>query len=448
MRAEIWLCEKLLSTDGRVKSQTLHPIEAGFGFGGYIPRALDASVTPDFTTKGTDEAWMKQALLISMESNGLSNPNPPVGAVFVKDGRVVAKGATMAYGDRHAERVAIDSVSDRSLLQGSTCYVTLEPCAGTGKQPPCVEALLSAGIVRCVVGATDPHPKAAGQGLRQLAQAGIATETNVLGGECRAWLFPFLAYQQMQRPVVIGKWAQTLDGHLADDHGRSQWISGPRARSYTHWLRQKYDGILIGVGTALADAPTLTVRDAPPPRHRQPHKIIFDPKGRLGSGAPEVFINLRADLQAAGPVLFYAVEAPNWKPAPWMDAFADVLEPVLMPPQCSWLEFLSLVDLQHRARFHREMQSVMVEGGAQILTMLIRDELVDALQVFVRTGILGGTRYRIGRLDPRDGASAPPVNPALDLNARHDFQLVSTQQLGDDVVLECAHRRFTFWPYT
>jgi diaminohydroxyphosphoribosylaminopyrimidine deaminase / 5-amino-6-(5-phosphoribosylamino)uracil reductase len=270
----------------------------------------------------------------------------------------------------------------------------------------------------------------------------------VLGGECRAWHFPFLAYQQLQRPVVIGKWAQTLDGHLADDHGRSQWISGPKARAYTHWLRQKYDAILIGVGTALADAPSLTVRDAAPPLHRQPHKIVFDPKARLGTGMTEVLVNLRKGLDAKGPFLFYAVEAPNWREAVWMNAFQDVLVPVLMPPQCSWLEFLRLVDQQHHARFGFPLQSIMVEGGAQILTMLVRDELLDALQVFVRTGILGGNRYRIGRLDPRDGASAPSVNPTLDLNSRHDFQLVSTQQLGDDVVLECVHRRFNFWTHT
>jgi diaminohydroxyphosphoribosylaminopyrimidine deaminase/5-amino-6-(5-phosphoribosylamino)uracil reductase len=428
-----------------LKADTLHPLQAGFGFGGYIPRALDAAVGQDFPARPDDEAWMKRALLESMEGIGRTCPNPAVGAILVRDGRMFSKGATLAYGDRHAERVALDAVTERSLLKGATCYVTLEPCAGMGRQPPCTEALLASGISRIVVGARDPHPKAAGQGLKALAQAGITVETDVLGGECRAWLFPFLAYQQLQRPVVIGKWAQTLDGHLADDHGRSQWISGKKARAYTHWLRQKYDAILVGVGTALADAPSLTVRDAAPPLHRQPHKIIFDPKGRLATGQPEVFQNLRSGLTPEGPVLFYAVEAPNWKHAPWMDAFSDVIEPVLMPPQCSWLEFLRLLDHQHRARLGRELQSIMVEGGAQILTLLVRDELLDALQVFVRTGILGGSRHRIGRLDARDGASAPPTNPLLDLNARHDFQLVSTQQLGDDLVLECAHRRFTFW---
>jgi diaminohydroxyphosphoribosylaminopyrimidine deaminase/5-amino-6-(5-phosphoribosylamino)uracil reductase len=431
-----------------LEADTLHPLHSGFGFGGYIPRAINALSGKDFPAQPDDEAWMKLALLESMEGIGRASPNPAVGAVFVKDGRLISKGATLAYGDRHAERVALDAVTDRSVLQGATCYVTLEPCAGTGKQPPCVEALLASGISRIVVGAMDPHPKAAGQGLKALAHAGITVETNVLGGECRAWLFPFLAYQQLQRPVVIGKWAQTLDGHLADDHGRSQWISGKKARAYTHWLRQKYDAILVGVGTALADAPSLTVRDAAPPLHRQPHKIVFDPKGRLATGQPEVFQNLRQGLKPTGPVLFYAVEAPNWKHAPWMDAFSEVIEPVLMPPQCSWLEFLRLLDHQHRARLGYELQSIMVEGGAQILTLLVRDELLDALQVFVRTGILGGSRHRIGRLDARDGASAPPANPLLDLNARHDFQLVSTQQLGDDVVLECAHRRFTFWGQT
>ncbi len=442
------LYEKLLRTDGHVSLKSLHPLKTGFGFGGYIPRCLDASVSMSFEQKEAEDIhWMRLALLESMEAIGRSNPNPPVGAVFVRDGQLISKGATLAYGDRHAERVAIDAAHDPARLKGSTCYVTLEPCAGTGKQPPCVEALLKVGISRCVVGATDPHPKAAGQGLKALAQAGVSIETDVLGGECRAFLFPFLAFQQLQRPVVIGKWAQTLDGHLADDNGQSQWISGPRARSYTHWLRQKYDAILVGVGTALADAPSLTVRDAAPPLHRQPHKIIFDPKGRLITGQEQVFANLRKGLEATGPVLFYAVEAPNWRPAPWMDDFAEVLEPVLMPPQCSWLEFLRLMDHQHRLRFGRELQSIMVEGGAQILTLLVRDELLDALQVFIRTGILGGSRHRIGRLDPRDGASAPPVNPLLDLNARHDFQLVATQQLGDDVVLECAHRRFNFWSF-
>jgi diaminohydroxyphosphoribosylaminopyrimidine deaminase/5-amino-6-(5-phosphoribosylamino)uracil reductase len=194
---------------------------------------------------------MRLALMESMEGVGRASPNPAVGAVLVRDGRLLSKGATLAYGDRHAERVALDAVSDRQLLRGASCYVTLEPCAGTGKQPPCTDALLAAGIRRIVVGALDPHPKAAGQGLKALAQAGITVETNVLGGECRAFLFPFLAYQQLQRPVVIGKWAQTLDGHLADDHGHSQWISGKKARAYTHWLRQKYDAILVGVGTAM-----------------------------------------------------------------------------------------------------------------------------------------------------------------------------------------------------
>jgi diaminohydroxyphosphoribosylaminopyrimidine deaminase/5-amino-6-(5-phosphoribosylamino)uracil reductase len=428
-----------------LKADRLHPLLPGFGLGGYIPRTLDVMAGQNLPALSPDEDWMRLALLEAMEGIGRASPNPAVGAVLVKDGRLVSKGATLAYGDRHAERVALDAVTDRSQLAGATCYVTLEPCAGTGKQPPCTAALLAAGIKRIVVGARDPHPKAAGQGLQVLSQAGVAVETDVLGGECRAWHFPFLAWQELQRPVVIGKWAQTLDGHLADDQGRSQWISGNKARAYTHWLRQKYDAILVGVSTALADAPSLTVRDAAPPLHRQPHKIVFDPKGRLHNGSAKVFQNLLRDLQKNGPVLFHAVEAPNWKPEPWMDAFQDVLEPVLMPPQCSWLEFLRLLDQQHRKRFGRELQSIMVEGGGQILTLLVRDELLDALQVFVRAGILGGSRHRIGRLDPRDGVSAPPTNPMLDLNARHDFQLVATQQLGDDVVLECAHRRFGFW---
>jgi diaminohydroxyphosphoribosylaminopyrimidine deaminase/5-amino-6-(5-phosphoribosylamino)uracil reductase len=414
----------------------------GFGLGGFIPRAIDSGALSEWSQSFDDEYWMKCALLESMEGVGRSNPNPAVGAVFVKDGQLLGKGATQAWGGMHAERVALQSVQNPKLLAGASCYVTLEPCAGQGRQPPCVPTLLNSGIRRCIIAAKDPHSKAAGLGLKLLRQSGISVELDVLGAECRAWLFPFLAYQQLQRPVVIGKWAQTLDGHLADDHGISQWISGRTSRAYTHWLRQKYSAILVGVGTALADAPRLTVRDSAPPFQKQPHKIVVDPKGRLFEARAEVFQNLREGLNKGAALFFHVVESRHWRPEPWMEEFGDLLVPVLIPTECPWPDVLRCLDHQHRLQYGHELQSIMVEGGPKILTSMLNADAIDAFHVFVRTGILGGEKHRVGRLDHTNGELPPQPRH---LNSRHDFRLISSQQLGDDIVLESVHRRFPFW---
>ncbi len=417
-------------------------LQHGFGFGGWIPRGVDtaAEIVPGLSGLEGDRFWMAQALLAAMEGIGRSNPNPTVGAVFVRDGRMIARGATLRYGDLHAERVALRD-ADPELIRGSTLYVTLEPCARPGKQPPCTEALLTAQPLRCVVGATDPHPKVAGDGIRQLRAAGVEVTVGVLGAECTMWHFPFLASLTLKRPVLIGKWAQTLDGHLADDTGRSQWISGPKSRAYTHWLRQKYDMLLVGMGTVLADAPSLTVRDAAQPHHRHPHKCVFDPFGRFAQLSDPHLEALKRGLEPQGAQLFLMVQQGFWQEPSWWSSWRSLAVVVMIEAQETWSEHVARLSEVYARTCGVPLQSIMVEGGPQLLTQLLREQLLDALHVFVRAGILGGTRNRIGRLDVRPGEDPLAVNPSRSLMDRDDYQLLATYQIEDDVVLECLHRR-------
>jgi riboflavin biosynthesis pyrimidine reductase len=155
-----------------------------------------------------------------------------------------------------------------------------------------------------------------------------------------------------------------------------------------------------------------------------------------------VFQNLREGLNKGAALFFHVVESRHWRPEPWMEEFGDLLVPVLIPTECPWPDVLRCLDHQHRLQYGHELQSIMVEGGPKILTSMLNADAIDAFHVFVRTGILGGEKHRVGRLDHTNGE--PPPQPRH-LNSRHDFRLISSQQLGDDIVLESVHRRFPFW---
>ncbi len=409
-------------------------LENGFTLGGYLPRALDASAQAPSGLDG-DRRFMAEALLEAMAGNGLSNPNPTVGAVIVKDGRIVARGHTQAYGSFHAERFAVMNGKPEEL-RGATCYVTLEPCGGAGKTVPCADALIAAGLARVVVGTTDPHPKAAGLGLAKLQAAGLAVTLHGLEAEAKAWHFPFLASVEKKAPVIIGKWAQTLDGHLADDRGVSQWISGPSSRAYAHWLRQKYDAIMIGAGTLLADKPRLTARDSVPPHHRHPHKVVYDPKGALLGASDEVWRALLDSVEAQGPKIFWCTE-PGVKADARISAERTRIVQVPAVNGLQWpLLWAALQDAYAQAQGY-PLLSILVEGGATLLTELVRADELDACHIFVRAGILGGEKNRIGRLNKGD-------NPSLDLMQRRDYRLLTTQMIHDDMLVECVKRSSIF----
>ncbi len=420
--------------------QRLSPLSYGYGLGGIIARGIDAgAAAPYQNPMSEDERFMSLALLEAMEAVGRSSPNPSVGAVIVKDGAVIAKASTQAFGLLHAETMAL-SLAPADQLKGATCYVTLEPCGGRAKQGPCAEALIAAGIARVVVAATDPNEKAAGLGLQKLKDAGVQITLDCLSAEARAWHFPFLAYQTKKSPIIIGKWAQTLDGHLADDQDNSQWISGPRSRAYTHWLRQKYDAIMVGVHTVLHDHPRLTARDSPLPHARHPCKIVFDPSGRLETANQDALEALLDEANPkSGPIVYWCTESKVSRYPANLLPYKDQIVHKPTIDFLNWSAFFQSLSDDYQQRMGRYLQSIMVEGGSQLLTLLMRSNQLDAAHIFVRAGFLGGSRNRIAHLHQGQ-------NPSLNMMQRHDYRLIASQQIDDDVVLECVQKRLDLWP--
>lgn len=209
----------------------------------------------------TDEEYMQRALELAMRGAGWVNPNPLVGAVVVRDGRIIGEGWHPAFGELHAERQALADCRQRGeATEGATIYVTLEPCCHTGKTPPCTEALIEAGIARVVMGAPDPNPKVDGGGVAQLQAAGIEVVQGVLVEECQEINRAFFHYIETGKPYVILKYAMTLDGKIATRSGKSKWITGEEARKRVHADRQRYAAIMVGVNTVIKDDPLLTCR--------------------------------------------------------------------------------------------------------------------------------------------------------------------------------------------
>ncbi|SEK47035.1 diaminohydroxyphosphoribosylaminopyrimidine deaminase [Stigmatella aurantiaca] len=384
----------------------MNPLRRGFSGGGVIQRTLPVPLQQGAepvlpTAQGGDEYWMQKALEQAMSAVGRSHPNPTVGCVIVKEGRLLASGATEVHGGRHAERVAIQSVADRSQLRGATLYVTLEPCSHTGRQPPCAELVASCGFARCVVAVGDPNPLVAGNGLRRLRETGLEIQTGVLAQEAIAWHLPFLFWQLAGRTLIAAKWAQTLDGQLAYDDGRSQWISGEESRAYTHWLRQKYDAILVGAGTVLADQPALTVRSCVEPHHRQPVRLLFDPAARILSCPEGVWQGLleRTFSPATPTVLMVhpsALEAARQEPrvVQRLERVEHLL-PLLEGSSPAATLRAALADPALSAHAGRPIHSVMVEGGPRLLSTLAEASVFDVAHIFTAPTLGGGTRYRL-----------------------------------------------------
>lgn len=235
-------------------------------------------MTPKPEQRAQDEAFMARALELAARGMGWTSPNPLVGAVIVKDGRVVGEGWHTAYGQPHAEREALAACSESAA--GGTIYVTLEPCCHWGKTPPCTSGILEAGIARVVVGALDPNPLVAGRGCALLREAGLTVDVGIMEKECQHLNEAFFHFITTGRPLVVMKYAMTLDGKVATRTGASRWITGPEARAQVHRDRHRFGAIMVGIGTALADNPALTCRleDGP---WRQPLRVVVDSHARL-----------------------------------------------------------------------------------------------------------------------------------------------------------------------
>ena len=241
-----------------------------------------------------DSSYMALAVELAERGVGWVSPNPLVGAVLVKDGCVIGRGWHERCGGLHAERAALADC--REDPAGAVLYVTLEPCCHTGRQPPCTEAILAAGIRRVVVGSMDPNPLVAGKGVELLRTHGVEVETGVLREQCDALNPVFFHYIRTKRPYVVMKYAMTLDGKIAAYTGASRWITREAARRHVHEMRHRYRGILAGVGTVLSDDPLLTCRI---PGGRDPVRIICDTSLRTPPGRGE-HVDLPALMDALG----------------------------------------------------------------------------------------------------------------------------------------------------
>jgi len=321
---------------------------------------------------------MALALRLAERGLGQTWPNPPVGCVIAKDGRLVGRGWTQPPPGNHAEVEALNRAGLAAL--GATAYVTLEPCCHYGRTPPCTMALIHAGIRRVVVAAKDPFPRVDGRGIDQLRQAGIAVDVGLFEAEAEAHNAGFLLNVGHQRPLVTLKLATTLDGKIATRLGESMWITGERARNSGHQLRASHDAILIGSGTALADDPTLTCR-LPGLTNHSPVRVVLDRQCRLP-------LNSRlAQTACEIPTwLITSVEAPSAAVAAYKQAGIETI-PVDLDAQAE--NQLDLAEVL-AALAKRGITRLLVEGGASVAASLLRLGLVDHLAWFQAPMVIGG----------------------------------------------------------
>ena len=231
-----------------------------------------------------DEELMAQAVALAARARRRTAPNPWVGAVIVRDGVVVGEGATEPPGGPHAEIVALDAAGNAA--NGATIYSTLEPCSHQGRTGPCVDALIDVGVARVVVGVEDPDPQVAGTGIGRLRAAGITVDVGIAEAAVAAQLAPYLHHRRTGRPYSVVKSAISIDGVTAAVDGSSQWITGPAARADAHEVRADSQAIVVGSGTALADRPSLTVRDVAEPPDHPPLRVLLDSRGHVPALGP------------------------------------------------------------------------------------------------------------------------------------------------------------------
>jgi diaminohydroxyphosphoribosylaminopyrimidine deaminase/5-amino-6-(5-phosphoribosylamino)uracil reductase len=321
---------------------------------------------------GPHEKFMNRALDLARRGEGWTRPNPLVGAVVVKQGRVIAEGHHAVCGGPHAEAVALLEAQDGA--RGADLYLNIEPCVDfPGKRtPPCADAILQAGIRRVIVATLDPNPCVSGRGLARLREAGVEVVEGVLADEARRLNEVFFHWIRERTPFVVLKLALSLDGKIATRTGQSRWITGPESRRLVHRLRARYGAVLVGVGTVLADDPSLTVREAEGP---QPLRIVLDAEGRTPGGA-KVLSSEAKTVVATTDRLSSETEAKLRANG------ADVWR---LPGQNGRVDLSALL-----RRLGEHVDSVLVEGGSEVAGSFLSQGLVQKIVFFYAPKILGG----------------------------------------------------------
>lgn len=341
-----------------------------------------------------EKQWMRRAIYLAKKGEGWTSPNPLVGAVIVKEDRVIGEGWHQKRGEAHAERNALQACMEDP--KGATIYVTLEPCCHTGRTPPCTQAILDAGISRVVIGSRDPNPKVSGQGAEYLRRSGVEVLEDFLREECDQLNPIFFHYIATKRPFVAMKYAMTADGKIATKTGDSQWITEESARDYVHMLRNRYRGIMVGSGTVLADDPMLNCRME---GGRNPVRIVCDRRLRM---QPES----RICRTAREIPTIVATNKPDPEKAKRLEDLGVTLLEVPLKRGALHLDWL----MDRLGKL--EIDSILVEGGGDILGSFLSEKLVHMVHCFVGAKIFGGT----GARSPVGGIGVEKVSQGLMLH--------------------------------
>lgn len=355
----------------------------------------------------TDEDYMRRALMLARRGEGRVSPNPMVGCVIVKEGRVIGEGWHEKCGGPHAERAALAACAESP--QGGTLYVTLEPCCHWGRTPPCTDAIMENRLARVVVGCLDANPLVAGNGVQTLRTAGVAVATGVLEADCKKLNEVFFHFIQNQTPFVTLKYAMTLDGKLAAHTGDSKWVTGETARAHVHRTRNRLSAIMVGLGTVLQDDPLLTCRME---GGRDPVRIVCDSRLRI---PPDCRLVRSARVS---PLLIAAAER-NARAEALERAGAEIL-------LCNAVNGrVDLADLMRRLGA-RKIDSVLLEGGAALHFAALEAGIVHKVQAYIAPKLIGGA----GAKSPVGGQGFAKMADALPL--RH----MTVIPLGEDFLLE------------
>ncbi len=375
----------------------------------------------------TDREYMSRAIELAELGRGWVNPNPVVGAVIVKEGRVIGEGWHERYKGLHAERNAFASLTESA--EGADLYVTLEPCCHYGKTPPCTEAIIAHKIRRVVIGSDDPNPKVAGKGVIQLREAGILVETGVMKAECDRLNPVFFHYITTNMPYVVMKYAMTADGKIATKTGASKWITGEKARARVQEMRHCYMGIIAGIGTVLADDPMLNVRLE---GKKSPIRIICDSRLRI----PLDSKICRSAGQYRTMIACGKIEDGDLGIEKKKEQDADCKEMVRKAEKlrAMGIEVVSLPDVQGRVDLlqlmnylgSQKIDSVFLEGGGELNDSFLRAGLVQELKVFIAPKIFGGKE-----------AKTPVSGVGVELPDQGTaFVLEKTSVIGEDFLME------------
>ena len=355
-----------------------------------------------------DLDYMRLALELAERGRGWTSPNPMVGAVIAKNGLIIGEGYHHRCGGLHAEREAFAACTESP--SGATLYVTLEPCCHHGRQPPCTEAILEAGISRVVVGSGDPNPLVAGKGLDILRSHGITVETGVLQAECDALNDVFFHYIRTKRPYVVMKYAMTLDGKIATRTGASQWITGEAARRQVHRDRHRYTAIMAGVGTVMADDPLLTCRME---GGKNPIRVICDT--HLRTPLDSQIVRTAREV----PTILAAGEASSDRAAPYRDAGCQVWT---LPEKDGHVDLSALMGRLGAA----EIDSVLLEGGGTLNWAVLESSLVQRVQAYIAPKLFGGA-----------AAKSPVAGLGVELPGQAvGLKNITVTQIGEDFLLE------------